>query len=300
MVQFPLKLAHAVTAHKIQGASVLDPEKVVMDLNSTFEAAQSYVMLSRIQKIDQLFIYENFDTEKIKISPIALRELKRLKSISHNENPSPWKKENNKSIKVAMLNCAGLRSHIVDIKNDKVLLKAHVLQFVETSLEKNSASNDLEIEGYSSHFLNISRGKGQAIYTREDSICFARNVIDNGIQVSKFISSGLLLIAVYRSQNGNIGTLLEILMDMISRNDAVLIVGDFNICNNKKKNNAIRTTLLDKRFKLLVEESTQIMGGFIDHAYWKGDEELWETPCLERYSPYYSDHDALCISLKRK
>ena len=89
-------------------------------------------------------------------------------------------------------------------------------------------------------------------------------------------------------------------MDMISRNDAVLIVGDFNICNNKKKNNAIRTTLLDKRFKLLVEESTQIMGGFIDHAYWKGDEELWETPCLERYSPYYSDHDALCISLKRK
>ena len=57
VVQFPVKVAFAVTAHKIQGASISSPAKVVMDLNSTFEPAQCYVMLSRIQKLGKLFSY---------------------------------------------------------------------------------------------------------------------------------------------------------------------------------------------------------------------------------------------------
>jgi len=112
LIQFPLKLAHAVTAHKIQGASIPDPENVLMNLNSTFEAAQAYVMLSRIQKIDQLFIYDDFDPKKIRTSAVALKELKRLNNISYNENPSAWRKENDNTFRVSMLNCAGLKPHI--------------------------------------------------------------------------------------------------------------------------------------------------------------------------------------------
>ena len=26
----------------------------------------------------------------------------------------------------------------------------------------------------------------------------------------------------------------------------------------------------------------------------------WDAPTIERYSPYYSDHDALLVTLKRK
>ena len=55
IVQFPIKIAFAVTAHKIQGASISSPAKVVMDLNSTFEPAQCYVMLSRIQQLGKFF-----------------------------------------------------------------------------------------------------------------------------------------------------------------------------------------------------------------------------------------------------
>ena len=51
VIQFPVKVSYASTAHKFQGASLLAPTKVVMDLNSTFEAAQCYVMLSRIQEL---------------------------------------------------------------------------------------------------------------------------------------------------------------------------------------------------------------------------------------------------------
>ena len=289
-----------MTAHKIQGASILAPSTVAMNLNSTFEAAQVYVMLSRIQKIDQLFIYESFDPKKIRVSPDALKELSRLKMISYNLNPSIWRDGKNNRFKVAMLNCAGLKAHITDIRRDDFLLNATVLQLVETSLDNNADTSDLEINGYLPHFLNIARGKGQAIYMKENSAIFERQFVENGIQISKLFSSSLILITVYRSQHGNLGTLLEILSASFSDKETVLITGDFNLCNRKKSNNVIKTTLVKKGFKLLIEESTQIMGGSIDHAYWKDEEELWEMPVIERYSPYYSDHDALCISLKKK
>ena len=199
-----------------------------------------------------------------------------------------------------MLNCAGLKPHIVDIKSDEFLLKSNILQLVETSLEKNSDTSDLEIVGFTSVFLNISKGKGQAIYVKEKIASFERNISDNGIQISLFKSSDLILITVYRSQHGNFGTLLELMTNCFTDSDAILITGDFNVCNKKKTNNVIKTTLLNSGFKLLIEESTQIMGGCIDHAYWKDVKNIWEEPELERYSPYYSDHDSLCISLKRK
>ena len=46
LVQFPVKLAHAITAHKIQGQTIPKPLKVAFDINSIFEEAQGYVMLS--------------------------------------------------------------------------------------------------------------------------------------------------------------------------------------------------------------------------------------------------------------
>ena len=47
-IQFPLKLAFAATAHKIQGSTILKPSYLVIDLKSVKEAAQGYVMLSRV------------------------------------------------------------------------------------------------------------------------------------------------------------------------------------------------------------------------------------------------------------
>ena len=63
-----------------------------MDINSVFEAGQAYVMLSRVQCIDQLFIVDDLKPEKIRASPAALDELKRLREISFNRNPSTWHK----------------------------------------------------------------------------------------------------------------------------------------------------------------------------------------------------------------
>ena len=43
-VQFPLRLAFASTAHKVQGMTVKKPNLLVVDLRSVREAAQAYVI----------------------------------------------------------------------------------------------------------------------------------------------------------------------------------------------------------------------------------------------------------------
>ena len=56
--QFPLRLAFAATVHKFQGQTVHKPMSLVVDLMSIKEPAQAYVMLSRVQELNQLFILE--------------------------------------------------------------------------------------------------------------------------------------------------------------------------------------------------------------------------------------------------
>ena len=109
VIQFPVRLAFSLTAHKIQGQTIPKPTKIVLDLNSVFEDAQAHVMLSRVQCLDQIQILGSLDESKIRTSNIGLNELKRQKYISMNENPTPWnKREMHETIKIASLNCAGL------------------------------------------------------------------------------------------------------------------------------------------------------------------------------------------------
>ena len=77
-LQFPLKLAWAITAHKIQGQTIAKPLKLVVDLSRVFEPAQAYVMLSRVQELEQLLIINSVNRDKIYPSFQALDELQRM------------------------------------------------------------------------------------------------------------------------------------------------------------------------------------------------------------------------------
>ena len=87
-IQFPLKLAFAATAHKIQGSTVKKPNYLVLDLRSVMEAAQAYVMLSRVQSLSQLFILESIVPKKIYASDIAVNELSRMTNTALNNKKS--------------------------------------------------------------------------------------------------------------------------------------------------------------------------------------------------------------------
>ena len=81
--------------------------------------------------------------------------------------------------------------------------------------------------------------------------------------------------------------------------NATLITGDMNLCLKKLPNNEMSRRLMEKGFCQLVTKSTHIKGGWIDHAYWLDNAKKWKTPAMERYSPYYTDHDVLLITLER-
>ena len=57
----------------MQGSTVLDPQKLVLDLGSLKQKAHGYVMLSRPQNIEQLFIVDELPAEKIRPNRAALK-----------------------------------------------------------------------------------------------------------------------------------------------------------------------------------------------------------------------------------
>ena len=88
--------------------------------------------------------------------------------------------------------------------------------------------------------------------------------------------------------------------DPVTPNMSTLIAGDFNICYSRNPNNRMSKGIQNTGFNQLMKEPTHILGGHIDHVYWKPSNNIWMDPVIQRYSPYYSDHDASCITLNKQ
>lgn len=74
-VQYPLKLAWAITVHKSQGLTF---DKAIIDVNKAFAPGQIYVALSRLRHIDGLILTSKIPTQGIPVSN-ALHEFSRYK-----------------------------------------------------------------------------------------------------------------------------------------------------------------------------------------------------------------------------
>ena len=299
VIQFPVTLSYALTSHKVQGQTFAHPTRVALELSTVFQAAQAYVMLSRVQSIKQVFIVDKLEEDYIMVSNIAKEELKRLEDTSFNRNPTPWHKEGKDSIKIAALNCAGLVAHIEDIREDKKLLNGDVVHLLETSLPINENSDGIQIDGFTSSFRSFGRGKGIGTYCRE--MVEAEEVMEDtceNLQIVKFEVEDIESISIYRSSSMSLKDTSNALKKMININKPTLITGDMNTCFQQNRNNLITKTLEEVGFIQLVQDATHIEGGHIDHVYWLDRTGKWKTPDVERYSPYYSDHDALLVTLK--
>ena len=108
----------------------------------------------------------------------------------------------------------------------------------------------------------------------------------------------LNVIVVYRSEKGNLSELLEHLKKLIEGEKNVVITGDFNICYAAQKNNKVSKYLLNEGFSQHVNEPTHMKGRHLDHLYFRPGKRPVFTPSIYRYSPYYSDHDAICATIK--
>ena len=199
VIQFPVKLAYAITAHKIQGQSILHPTTVAMDLQTVFDPAQAYVMLSRVQSIDQLFIVDKLEDAMLQTDNDAHEEMKRLQEISFNSNKSFWHRPDPVLLKIATLNCAGLLPHFRDIIKDEKLKQGHIINLLETSLPQDIDDSDIDINGYMGQFINVGKGKGVASFIKHGTSDFMLTLREaDTIQLAKFEFEDVNIISMYR------------------------------------------------------------------------------------------------------
>ena len=64
------------------------PSKLVVDVTSSLCPGMVYVMLSRVQCLDQICILDKFDPEKIVVDADVRTEVARMDKVSVNQNPS--------------------------------------------------------------------------------------------------------------------------------------------------------------------------------------------------------------------
>ena len=80
--QIPLRLAWAITIHKIQGATL--PMAEIDIGNTIFEYGQSYVALSRVENLEGLYL-SGFRPDKIKVHPAVKEFYKKIPLIEYEE-----------------------------------------------------------------------------------------------------------------------------------------------------------------------------------------------------------------------
>ena len=219
--------------------------------------------------------------------------------MSMNENPTLWNRRSD-SLKVAFVNCAGLITHFQDVQADKKLLKADLLYLDETHITDDYDVSAFDIDGFDVHFITAGKGKGIATYKAKYIKAANTSHNEQGLQIVKVSMAEVDSINVYRSSNMSIIKTRETLEKLVDMNKPTLITGDFNLCHRKYKTNVVSTGLYSSGFKQLQDKASQIMGGVIDHIYWFDPRGQWETPDIERCSPYYSDHDSFLITLRKK
>ena len=68
------------------------------------------------------------------------------------------------------------------------------------------------------------------------------------MNITKIKSQDVDIIAIYRSQEGKLTSLINKLESIIDFSKTTLIIGDMNICNRKNPKNLIKTYLEGKTF----------------------------------------------------
>ena len=285
VIQFPLKLAFAATAHKVQGQTVKKPNSLVIDLRSVREAAQAYVILSRVQALNQLFILVAVCAHKITASVKAMEELKRMNRVAINRNLD---------LRFAVVSC-NIRSatkHFKDFITASKVKEAKVLCIQESWLDP-LAENEFEIPGWNQHNNSAGRGKG-IITCFKSGFEFERDVTQSRYQMTKITSGSIDIINVYRSSDAETTSFLQDLCGLIDSWNHTLVLGDFNICYNSQSSHLLFSTLNSLGFRQLVKSATHKDGRLIDHVFFHcPDNNVYYE--VQQQAQYYTDHDLIKV-----
>ena len=311
--QFPLTLAWAMTIHKCQGFTIHPPQNMKSDSKSCFQCAMFYVVCGRVQRLNQLYL-SSFRREDIKVNAKALAEAKRITEkakarVAENKFRMTWCAASPSVMKIASLNVqsfGGEEGHIADIKADHTLKEADVFCFSETWLPKGTLEGPT-IDGYVSYAASYGRGAGVTVYLKDSiKIVDVRRIVKEEYQLLRLDLQDTVIIAAYRSPSfkttNNVQHFSKVILDGTHRSKVNMVCGDMNIPFNPHNpcDNLLTSSLHKQGFVQLVKEATHIEGNILDHVYVRPCKNIKILqPLYELHYPYYSDHEAVLVMIKR-
>ena len=150
---------------------------------------------------------------------------------------------------------------------------------------------------YDLHLNSNGKCKGIAIYYKKDIFEHKIDIKKEHMQLSKFSSSNLDIIVLYRSQQGSCEEMNNHLKEMITTDKPQLVIGDLNFCYLDKTFNSTKLYLEKHKFSQLINQPTHIEGHLLDQAHLRDMDGLLKIT-TEIQSKYYTDHKGLAMTVK--
>lgn len=297
--QFPLRLAWACTAYKVQG---LTTTEIAVDLNKVFSAGQAYVALSRVTSEKGLSISVSNDgvlKSKIYADKEVSEALSKMPRFFTGNNKDLL---DNKYIrKIILHNIQSLRQHFNYMAYDCRFKDTDVICLTETWLSNVDPLENFHLEKFHLHHLTRSeayeeademfsklkrsKGGGIAVYLKDKcNITRKQLPVQNieGILLEDHLNS-IIYVVLYRP---NVYALqiflmnLEMLLKSLDkRTEVKVVMGDFN--ENILASN-ISTIKLMKSYgyQQTVDFPTTENATLIDHVYTKLQKSKMQTTPL--------------------
>ena len=166
----------------------------------------------------------------------------------------------------------------------------------ETWLEPEDRNTEYLLPDYQTKFISRGKGKGIAAYYKATLFEHKINISGHGFSIVKLESSDIIIIGVYRSNDGKIRDLLKEIGLMVMEKKFCVIGGDFNINILNNRYSYLTDELNKLGFTQIVKKPTHIDGGLIDHIYVRQGKDKIFSWILEHFPKYYSDHAGLGLT----
>ena len=313
--QFPIKLAWACTAHKVQGMTT---EKVVVNLDNIFSPGQAYVALSRVTSKEGLYIdVSDTDKKTIETKIYADKEVEiSMKSMRRLFDEHPENKSSNSHAELILFNAQSLRRNIAEIRADQRFRSADVICITETWIRNGESTSEYTLNQYQcfnqtredtysaetemASQISQSRGGGVAMYIRNGLDIEAQRLPVQNVEglMCRICQGKICLILVYRPPQysivkfcRNLSSILHIIKQTPDIKGTV-VLGDFNE-NVLVSKGVIQRLMENHGYTQIVSTATTENGTLIDHVYLS--ENVQGTTAV--MPTYYSDHEAISITL---
>ena len=288
--QFPIKLAFAITGHKMQGQTIKRGSKLVVNWSNILPPALSYVMCSRCETIEDLFIAGKFDPGKIRCHKKALEEAKRLDEISLSNLPIERVK-NDELFGFAMVNIRSITKHGKHLARDGTMMQYDTI-FVTETWKKT-----FDIEGYNNVFAQgtTGRARGVGVFFKNDAEI--ETCQEDLYEFIKFKTESITIFCLYISKGCDFQKLVQSLCDYDFNNkeENTFLIGDLNF--DAPGNNNLSNYLSRLEFKQMVGRATHLDGHILDHVYVPQAKST--SVDIKHHHVYYSDHDGILVSVKK-